>query len=133
MALNKMKRDATDNAVTFLQHLKRVPLHPEGRELYLKYKNTHKDYRTDHDCISKTEGSIAVFVEVLSEAYSIDEQLQDELELPPIVHFNTVSKYYWTLALDTAWALEERRRKHTSKFCLAKVFNEVGCSIYEYL
>lgn len=128
-----MKRDATNNAVAFLQHLKRVPLHPEGRTLYLKYKNIHKDYRTDQDCISKTEGSIATFVEILGEAYTIDEQLQNELELPPMAHFNTVSKYYWMVALDAAWALEERRRKHTSKFCLAKVFNEVGSSIYEYL
>jgi hypothetical protein len=128
-----MKRRATDNAVTFLQQLKRVPLHPDGRALYLSYANMHADYRTDQDCIRQTEGSIAVFVEILSEAYTINEQLQNELELPPIVHFNTVSKYYWMVALDAAWALEERRRKNAAKFYLAKVFNEVGSSIYEYL
>lgn len=128
-----MKRMATDNAMAFLQQLKRVPLHPEGRILYLKYKNTHVDYQTDQDCIRQSEGSIVFFVEILSESYTINEQLQNELELPPIVHFNTVSKYYWMVALDAAWALEERRRKNAAKFYLAKVFHEVGSSIYEYL
>lgn len=128
-----MRMRATDNAVAFLQQLKRVNLYPMGHSLYLSYSNKHADYLTDRDCFNQTEGSIIVFVEVLSEAYVINEQLQNEMELPPIVHFNTVSKYYWMLALDTAWFLEERRRKNVSKICLAKVFDEVGSSIYEYL
>jgi len=128
-----MRMRATDNAVAFLQDLKRVALYPQGHTLYINYSNRHADYLTDRDCLNQTEGSIAVFIEILSEAYDINEELQNELELPPIVHFNTVSKYYWMLALDTAWLLEERRRKNVSKICLAKLFNEVGSSIYEYL
>ena len=127
-----MKASATDNAMAFLQELKRVSLF-EGHALYLKYKNKHKDYQTDQDCIRATDGSLAVFVEILSDAYTINEELQNEIELPPTVHFNTVSKYYWLVALDSAWTLEERSRKHVSKICLAKVFNEVGSSIYGYL
>jgi hypothetical protein len=133
MALQRMKRRATDNAVAFLQELKKVPFYPDGEALYLTYKNKHADYRSDQDCIQQVDGSIIVFIEILSEAYVINEELQNEFELPPVIHFNTVSKYYWVLALDLAWLMEERRRKNTSKFCLAKVFNEVGSSIYEYL
>ncbi len=128
-----MKKCATDNAVEFLQELKDVPFIPDGHALYLKYKNKHKDLKTEQECITKTYGSVTVLLEILSEAYEINEDLQNELELPPMVHFNTVSKYYWTLALDCAWILEEGHRKYISKICLAKVFNEVGSSIYEYL
>jgi hypothetical protein len=132
MALVNMKKCATDNAVEFLHKLKDVPFIPDGHALYLKYKNKHKDFKTEQECINKTHGSITILIEILSEAYEINEDLHNELE-SPIVHFNTVSKYYWTLALDCAWILEEGHRKYISKICLAKVFNEVGSYIYEYL
>lgn len=132
MTLQEMKQRADLNARQFLEELRFLPLHPQGDDLYLRYRNLCPKVQSDVECVSVTDGSLALFLEIINEAYNITEPVEITI-ISPTVQFNSVSSYYWELALQSSWKIEVDRRKYTAKFCLAYIFKEVGSRIYEYI
>lgn len=129
--LKKIKADAALHAGVFLQELKPLPLYPEGRDLYHTYLSLHPKCHHTDEFKHLIHGSLAVFLELISASYDIDDTVGPDIN--PTVHFNTVSSYYWKRALNAAWTLENDRRNHTAKLCLARAFNDVGSHIYAFL